>query len=468
MSGALFNLLAFIVALGVLVTIHEYGHFWVARRCGVKVLRFSVGFGKPLWMRRGKVDGTEYVIAAIPLGGYVKMLDEREAPVPVEERHRAFNRKSVWARIAIVAAGPVANFLLAIAAYWLTFVIGISGLQPLVGAVPAGSPAAAAGFAEEDRIVSVAGQPTPTWDSARLAIVEAALDAGSGVDAALAGVASADGRVAVEVEDAYGLPQTRLLDIGSELLKEEGDAVGKLGLAPWWPQIEPIIAGVQPEGAAARAGLRVGDRILSGDGERIDSWREWVDFVRARPQSDIALLIERDGAQLELHLRPARRETDDGEIGYIGAWEDQTVAQLERIRTVVRHDPLESLSHAVGRTWEMSSLTLRVLGKLLLGEAALSNISGPLTIAQYAGQSASIGLDHYLSFIALISISLGVLNLLPVPMLDGGHLLYFGIELVKGSPVSEQTQLWGQQLGMLLIMGLMGLALYNDLLRLLG
>ncbi len=465
MSGALFNLLAFIVALGVLVTIHEYGHFWVARRCGVKVLRFSVGFGKPLWMRRGKVDDTEYVIAAIPLGGYVKMLDEREAPVPAEERHRAFNRKSVWARIAIVAAGPVANFLLAIAAYWLTFVIGISGLLPLVGAVPADSPAAAAGFVEGDRIVSVAGQSTPTWNSARLAIMEAALDTDAeGGD----GNAGGAGRVAVDVEDAYGLPQTRLLDIGNQLLKEEGDAVGKLGLTPWWPQVEPVIAGVQPEGAAARAGLRAGDRILSGDGERIDSWRQWVDFVRARPDSDIALLIERDGTQLALSLRPARRDSDGGEIGYIGAWEDQTAAQLARIRTVVRHDPLESIARAVERTWEMSSLTLRVLGKLVIGEAALSNISGPLTIAQYAGQSASIGLDHYLNFIALISISLGVLNLLPVPMLDGGHLLYFGIELVKGRPVSEQTQIWGQQLGMLLIMALMGLALYNDLSRLLG
>lgn len=451
----LFNALAFIVALGALIAIHEFGHFWVARKSGVKVLRFSIGFGKPLFSWRGQHDDTEYVLAAIPLGGYVKMLDEREGTVASHERHRAFNTQSVWTRIAIVAAGPVANFLLAIAAYWLMFVIGISGIKPLLGDVQEGTAAARAGFVAGETVVSVAGSETRTWNDVRMAVLEAAMDQ--------------NGSIAVLTEADSGRQTTRYLPVDSRsVLQGQGDLLAELGLGLQMPDIEPVIGGVQADGAAEAAGLLAGDRILQVEGQTIDTWQSWVERVRASPGTALNVLVDRDGRDVELTLTPAERDMGSEVIGFIGVWENASRAWFDSLRTQVRFGPLESLSSAAVRTWDMSVMTVQMIGKLVMGQASIDNISGPITIAQFAGQSASIGVDHFLGFLALISISLGVLNLLPVPVLDGGHLLYFFIEIIKGRPLSERAQLFGQQIGMLLLAGMMSIAFYNDIVRLVG
>ncbi len=454
MIDFLFNIFAFVVALGALITIHEFGHFWVARKSGVKVLRFSVGFGKPLLQKIGK-DGTEYVLAAIPLGGYVKMLDEREGDVPVEQLDQAFNNKSVWARIAIVAAGPIANFILAVIAYWAMFIIGISGVLPLVGGVEPQSAAERAGFRYEDQITAVGGVETRSWNEVRLALVDESMAKAEYIE--------------IEVKDQDGSTANRNLVVDSDaLLNGKGDVIGELGIKHWWPDVAPVIGGVSPDGAAEESGLLAGDQILLANGLEVKNWREWVDLIRASPEKNIELLIERDGQQKSVSLRPKIRETGDERIGYIGAWETQSAALLNRIRVIVSYDPVKAITAAVERTWNMSVLTVQMMGKLIVGEASIENISGPITIAKIAGQSASVGIDHYLSFLALISISLGVLNLLPVPVLDGGHLLYFFIEVLTGRPLSEKVQLFGQQIGMVLLAGLMSIAFYNDILRLIG
>ncbi|ASJ75161.1 RIP metalloprotease RseP [Granulosicoccus antarcticus] len=452
-SNVVVSALAFLAALGLLISIHEYGHFWVARRVGIKVLRYSIGFGKALIRHTGRVDNTEYVLAAIPLGGYVKMLDEREGSVPVGERHRAFNQQPLWARSAVVIAGPLANFLLAIVAYWIVMMIGISGIAPLVGAPVLDSAAAKAGFQYEDRIVSVNGQNTPTWTDARIALLESSM--------------SASGPLDIEVESASGEQLVRQLPVSqADMLKSDGDAVANLGFRIWWPEVDPIIGEVTPEGAAAGAGLLAGDRILSINGERLDSWRSLVEIVQPSAGVQLNLVIERGGENLPLQLTPEAVQVGSETVGRIGVLETQSAGIAEKARVVVKHPPLEAFGEALVRTWDMSALTLRMMGKLLLGQASLDNISGPISIAQYAGQSASTGIDHYINFIALISISLAVLNLLPIPMLDGGHLLFFAAEAIRGKPLSERVQVMGQQVGIALLGGLMFLAFYNDLWRL--
>ncbi|HXH03962.1 MAG TPA: RIP metalloprotease RseP [Candidatus Competibacteraceae bacterium] len=455
MSDVLLSLLALVITLGLLISFHEFGHFWVARRLGVKVLRFSVGFGKPLWLRRGKVDDTEYAIAAIPLGGYVRMLDEREGPVAAVERHRAFNRQSVWTRIAIVVAGPLCNLLLAVLLYWLVYMLGVSGTRPLLDDPPADTAAAAAGLQRGDEIMAVGGEPTPTLDAVVLALVDHALG---------------DGEIELTVRDATGRSLRRVLSIqGGRGWDEDGQVLDKLGLRLWRPEYVPTIERLVPGGAAERAGLRAGDRLLAANGKPLRNWEEWVEVVRAHPGRAIAVTVERDGRKLELSLTP--QSVDDprlGRIGQIGAVGQVPPEALERLRVEVRYGPVAALGEAVARTWQMSLFTLRMLGRMLVGTASLENLSGPLTIAQYAGQSVSYGLVAFLSFLAVISISLGVLNLLPIPVLDGGHLLYYLIELVKGSPLSETAQNLGQRLGLAVLIMLMGLALFNDLARLLG
>lgn len=452
-SNVVVSALAFLVALGILISIHEYGHFWVARRVGIKVLRFSIGFGKALFRRTGRVDNTEFVVAAIPLGGYVKMLDEREGSVPVAERHRAFNQQPLWARSAVVVAGPVANFLLAIVAYWIVMMIGISGVAPLVGEPQLDSAAAQAGFQYEDRIVSVNGQQTPTWADARIALLESSL--------------SATGPLDIEVESANGEQLIRSLPVTqADMLQSDGDAVANLGFRAWWPEVDPVIGEVVAGGAAEAAGLLAGDRIESVNGESVMSWRDLVETVQ--PSAGIALdvMVLRDGERLPLTLTPEAVELGNQTVGRIGVMETQSASLSEKARVVVKHPPLAAFGEALQRTWDMSALTVRMMGKLLLGQASLDNISGPISIAQYAGQSATIGIDHYINFIALISISLAVLNLLPIPMLDGGHLLYFAAEAIRGKPLSERTQIMGQQVGIALLGALMFLAFYNDLWRL--
>ena len=454
MSNTLISVLALIVTLGVLISFHEFGHFWVARRFGVKVLRFSIGFGKPLWLHRGRVDGTEYALAAIPLGGYVRMLDEREGEVSTAELPRAFNRQSVWARMAIVVAGPLFNFLFAIFVYSMMFMIGVAGLRPIMDAPSPGSIAAAGGFQEGDLILAIDDAPTPTLESALMALV----------DRSMAGEV-----IQVQVKDSEERLRLRVLDLGgAEDVATDGQILANLGLALWRPQLPAVIEKLKPGGAGERAGFLPGDRVLAVNGQTIQTWQQWAEYVRGRPDQTLVVQIDRDGRELLIEVVPEAIETEQGRIGLIGAYGEVPAAYADALRVVVRHGPWDAVVQAVGKTWDMSVFTLRMLGRMLIGQASLENISGPITIAQFAGQSASIGWSAFLSFLALVSISLGVLNLLPIPILDGGHLFYYLIEVVKGSPLSEAAQNFGQRLGIVLLVMLMSLALFNDLARLLS
>ena len=454
MDSFFFTAVAFVVALGILITVHEFGHFWVARRLGVKVLRFSVGFGRPLWRRRGAVDGTEYVVAAIPLGGYVKMLDEREGDVPDAEVHRAFNRQTLPVRSAVVAAGPAFNFAFAILAYWVVFVVGDVGTRPLVGQVSDGGPAAMAGFQPGDLVLRVNGEDTPTWE----AVVYELLSAG---------VAQVPADIDVVGEGGFA-ERRQLSPDALHRLAEERDALAVLGIKPERPVLPAVIGEIVPGEAADRAGLRVGDRLLTVDGAAIKDWREWVDYVQARPGQRLRLDIDRGGERLTLGIVPAAVERGGTATGRIGAGVVLDETAFDRYRAEVRYGPVKALGVALHKTWDLSSLTLKVVWKMLVGEASVNNLSGPITIAQTAGKSASVGFVHFLKFLALVSVSLGVLNLLPIPVLDGGHLAYFAIEAIKGGPLSEETQMLGQRIGLAILFGLMALAIYLDLARLLA
>jgi regulator of sigma E protease len=451
-NSVFYSAAAFIVAIGILVTVHEFGHFWVARRLGVKVLRFSIGFGQPLWKRTFGSDATELVVAAVPLGGYVKMLDEREGAVAVADLPRAFNRQPLRTRVAVVVAGPLFNFLFAILAYWMMYTIGVPGMRPLVGEVIPGSDAAAAGIVSGDEIVAVGNTPTPTWENTVLALLDASLAESGSVDLA--------------VRDPQGGERhlQAHFDSSSELL-QAGGVLENFGLGPWRPPavIDRLIAG----GAGERAGLQPDDRIIRANGESINSWEQWVGYVRDRPEQPMELQVLRDGREVTLDLVPDSVTEEGVTIGRIGAYvrlpDDE---QRATMRVVVRYGPLQALPEALRKTRDVTTLTLRTLWKMVTGKASVESLSGPISIAQYAGQSAAIGLATFLGFLGIVSVSLGVLNLLPVPVLDGGHLLFYLLELVKGSPVSEAAQLLGQKIGIALLLALMSLAFYNDLVRL--
>ncbi|MCG4454000.1 sigma E protease regulator RseP [Pseudomonas sp. MMS21-TM103] len=449
--SALYMIVGTLVALGVLVTFHEFGHFWVARRCGVKVLRFSVGFGMPLvrWHDR---QGTEFVIAAIPLGGYVKMLDEREGDVPPEQLDRSFNRKSVRQRIAIVAAGPVANFLLALVFFWAVAMLGSQQVRPVIGAVGVGSLAADAGLQVGQEIVAVNGEPTPGWAAVNLQLVRRLGESGT---------------LNVNVRDQGSTTDSPRQIVLKDWLRgvEEPNPIDALGIRPWRPALLPVLAQLDPKGPAQAAGLQVGDRLLMLDGEPLDEWQQLVDRVQAMPAKAITLLVKRDGREMQVAVTLAARGEDGARRGYLGAGVEGVEWPAEMLREV-SFGPFEAVAEGFRRTWTMSLLTLDSLKKMLFGELSVKNLSGPITIAKVAGASAESGLGDFLNFLAYLSISLGVLNLLPIPVLDGGHLLYYLVEWVRGRPLSERVQGWGMQIGISLVVGVMLLALINDLGRL--
>lgn len=451
------TVVAFVIALGCLIVVHEFGHYVVARACGVKVLRFSVGFGRALWSRRFGRDATEWVIAAFPLGGYVKMLDEREGVVAAQDLPRAFNRKSVWRRIAIVVAGPAANFILAVVLYWILFVSGVPGMKPVIAAPAPGTPAAAAGFSSGDTLLKIGDEPVPTWQEARWVLLQYAVERKSDP-------------VKIEVRSAQG--DIRLLRIDLSHLTAadlDRDFLRGLGLARYQPPIDPVIGEVIRDGAADRAGLKAGDEIVAINGQRIDRWQQVVTLVRGHPGKSLVMEIRRDGRFMPaLSITPASVAEGTQEFGRIGAAPRIDRAALSDFMIEVRYGITDALKKALVKTWDTSSFSVQMLGKMIVGEVSLKNLSGPITIADYAGQSAQSGLASYLLFLALISISLGVLNLLPIPLLDGGHLLYYTVEVLKGTPVSERTMEVGQHVGIALLFVLMAFALYNDINRLIS
>ncbi|MCK3832238.1 MULTISPECIES: sigma E protease regulator RseP [Pseudomonas fluorescens group] len=449
--SALYMIVGTLVALGVLVTFHEFGHFWVARRCGVKVLRFSVGFGMPL-LRWHDRRGTEFVIAAIPLGGYVKMLDEREGEVPADQLDQSFNRKTVRQRIAIVAAGPIANFLLAMVFFWVLAMMGSQQVRPVIGAVEADSIASRAGLVAGQEIVSIDGEPTTGWGAVNLQLVRRLGESGT------VNVVVRDQDSSVETPRALAL---------DHWLKgaDEPDPIKSLGIRPWRPALPPVLAELDPKGPAQAAGLKTGDRLLALDGQALGDWQQVVDRVRVRPDTRIVLKVEREGAQIDVPVTLSVRGEAKAAGGYLGAG----VKGVEWPPSMVREvsfGPLAAIGEGAKRTWTMSVLTLESLKKMLFGELSVKNLSGPITIAKVAGASAQSGVADFLNFLAYLSISLGVLNLLPIPVLDGGHLLFYLVEWVRGRPLSDRVQGWGIQIGISLVVGVMLLALVNDLGRL--
>jgi regulator of sigma E protease len=419
-------------------------HAWPESRCCV----FRVGFGKPLFSRRLGRDKTEWTVSALPLGGYVKMLDEREGAVPAGEVHRAFNRAGVWRRIGIVLAGPMANFLLAVVLYWALFLNGLPALKPMIGEPPAGTPAAIAGLVAGDEIDRVNDTEIRSFQDLRLTLLRAGV-AGSRVELGLK-----SGRT-VEL-DVAGV-QTDQLD---------QDPLQPLGISRFDPEIPAVIGKVIEDGAAARSNLQAGDRIRSVDGKPQASWQEWVRLIRSSPQQTLEVEVERAGSHLVLSLTPDSVEESGKRVGKIGAAPQVDETILAGLMTEVRYGPVDGLIQGVKKTWDMSVFTLEMLGRMVLGQVSWKNLSGPLTIADYAGQSAALGWISFVSFLALVSVSLGVLNLLPVPVLDGGHLLYYIYEVLTGRAVSEKVMEYGMRIGMALLLLLMSLALYNDLQRL--
>ncbi|MCI0749538.1 MAG: RIP metalloprotease RseP, partial [Nevskiales bacterium] len=411
---------------------------------------FSIGFGRPLWRRQGR-DGVEYIVAALPLGGYVKMLDEREGPVPATEAPRAFNRQNVRTRMAIVAAGPVFNFLLAIAAYWAVYVIGVTGLRPVIAEPAAPSRAAAAGLRAGEEILRVNGKAMPTWEVLRAELMGLALDS----ETLTLEIRQPDGEVRLRTLELSGLR------VDPEFLFED------LGLFPFQPDIPPILSEVLPGEAAAAAGLQAGDRLLAYNNVPLTSWQQWTAWLRAHPGAAVTLEVQRGAERLRVTVVVGREVLQDGRVrGRFGAGVNVPAELWEGLTTEYRLNGLAALPAAVAQTVQMSGLTLKMLYRMVLGDVSVRNISGPIQIAQVAGYSASAGLAAFLSFIAIVSVSLAVLNLLPVPVLDGGHLLYCIVEAVKGAPLSERVQALGQRIGLALLVTLMGLAFYNDILRL--
>ncbi len=445
-------IVSFLVVLGIVIVIHELGHYWVARWCGVKVLRFSIGFGRPLLRLTRGPDQTEWVLAIAPIGGYVRMLDEREAPVPAAELHRAFNRQSVAKRMAIVAAGPLANFLLAWIIYAGIHMYGFQEARALITAPAADTPAATAGFGDRDEIVAIDGKQVRTLQDVRWSLID---------------VAVAKGRARIEVIDSRNRMQVRNLDRGNVSVdSRDGDLLAAAGLRLFRPPLEAVLGVVEAGRPAANAGLRPGDRITAVDGKPISDWAEFVTLVVASPNKPLEVSVARDRETLRATVTPAAITRNNQTIGRVGAGVREDPKTLATLYVQQRYDPIEATWRGAVKTWDMSIFSVRMLWKMLVGQLSWRNLGGPVTIADYAGQSASLGLLPFITFIALISISIGVLNLLPIPVLDGGHLMYYSIELIKGTPLSERAMEYGQRFGIAVLMLLMGFAFFNDITRL--
>ncbi len=446
------TILATILTLGLLVTIHEWGHFWVARRCGVKVLRFSVGFGKPIWLRKAG-DGTEYAVAMIPLGGFVRMLDEREGEVDPAEKHLAFNNKPVLQRIAIVAAGPIVNLLFAVFAYWLMFIVGVSTVTPIVGGLKEGSIVQQVNLPIGSEIVAVDGNLVQSWEDVNLRLAARVGDTGQITLDVKKTVTSEPVALAIPIDNW----QVNL---------ETQTPLNASGIEPFRPEIKAVIGQIVPEGAAALSGLRLGDEIVEADGQILNGWIDLVKVIQQSANTPVALTVVRETQQIKVEVTPVARQLSDGAIqGYIGAGVKQPEWPESMLRTI-QYGPVDAVSYAFSKTAHMVSLTLDSIWKMIEGVISVKNLSGPITIAKVAGASAASGFEPFVSFLAYLSVSLGVLNLLPIPVLDGGHLLYYMIELVRGKPVSDNIQAIGFRLGMVVLLSLMTLAIINDFMRL--
>jgi regulator of sigma E protease len=451
MNNFLISIVSFVVAVSVIVTVHEFGHFIVARLLGVKVLRFSVGFGRSLLRYVSPKSGVEYVLAAIPLGGYVKMLDEREGDVEPHEQLLAFNRQPVGSRFAIAAAGPVFNFIFAVFAYACMYIVGVQGIVPEIGKVERDSLAYQAGLNTGDVVLRINDQAVSTWEEASIEMINQGLKTGV---------------IKIRRKDRLQEISEVMLDLSdTKALLDEGSPLEKIGVEPWRLKLDAKLGKFTANSAAEQQGLKEGDAILSANDEVLLDWAHWVKIVQANPDEPIALEVLRNSEQISVVLTPAAEEVDGRIIGRIGAYPWVNESEREKRQITIREGIVDSIAKGASKTLDMSVLTVKLLGKLITGQASVKNISGPISIAEYAGISAQLGLATFLSTLAIISISIGILNLMPVPILDGGHLLYYTVEMIKGSPVSETTQLVGQKIGIFMLAGLMSLAFYNDFQR---
>ncbi|MER0214797.1 MAG: RIP metalloprotease RseP [Nitrosomonas sp.] len=448
-----YTIISFILALGILITFHEFGHYLVARWNGVKVLRFCIGFGQPIFRKRWGKDRTEWVIAAIPLGGYVKMLDENEGHVAAEDLPRAFNRQPVARRFAIVAAGPIANFLLAIVLYWLLFILGVNGMKPVVGPVEPATAAAHAQFVEGETIVSIENEPVASWQDARWALLRYAIDQSA--------------NVTMQTVNKNGEINLRKLDLSRvDPDKLNENFPGIIGLTSYQPIIKPVIGQVIADGAGNKAGLQAGDEIIAVYDTEIHTWMDFVKEIRSSAGRTLELEILRSGEMIALTVTPETTVENGKQVGKIGVAPVIHQAEFDELLVTVSYSPGKAFQKAIEKTWETTILTLQMLSKMITGDVSLKNVSGPISIADYAGQSAQMGLVSYLAFLALISVSIGVLNLLPIPILDGGHLMYYLIEIIRGNPLPDKAIIIGQKIGMAMLFTLMTFAIYNDINRL--
>jgi len=452
MIDFLWNLTSFVIALGILVTVHEYGHFWVARKNGVKVERFSIGFGRALWRKTG-VDGTEYVLAMIPLGGYVKMLDERVDEVPLEDKDKTFNSKTVYQRIAIVAAGPLANFIFALFALYIMFLIGVPSVKPIIGNIVENSIASKAELGINTEIVSINGNKTRSWQEVNLALI----------------AAIGNPKIEIKTKNSDSLYiSTSLLDSSDwEFAPDKVSALTSLGITPFRPKVHNVIAAVGQGSPAELAGLKVDDELIAINGKDLNTWVSFAKEIKRYPSKEVLITIKRSGNVMSLPITPKNIDKGGVTVGYIGvapksdAWPDSLLVELT-------YGPIEAIKESAQRTWNLTTLTFGMIGKLITGDVSVENLSGPIGIAQGAGNSAGHGFVYFLGFLALISINLGIINLLPLPVLDGGHLLYYLIELFTGKEVPEKIQQAGFKFGALALLMLMAIGLFNDFSRVLG